>query len=119
VQARARTSLSIRGAVPRVALGLLPLWLLVYLHFTVAPWFDLLASNPPALVGMPLGLVMVAAALMVMAIGVVVLARTSSARSLVVTLLGLTVPAAVVVAIAAVIVGIASILGDKVSLWLS
>jgi hypothetical protein len=119
VQARARTSLSIRGVVPRVALGLLPLWLLVYLHFTVPPWFDLLSSNPPAVAGMPAGLLLVAAALVVMGIGVVVLARTSSARSLIVTLLGLTVPAAVVVAIAAVIVGIASILGDKASLWFS
>lgn len=56
--------------------------------------------NPPDTLGLPLGVVLVGAALAVKAIGVVALNRASSNRSAQLAFVGLTLPAAIVIVVA-------------------
>jgi hypothetical protein len=81
----------------RILAGLLPLWILVFEAIAFPGFMDPAFANPPAIAGLPAGVILVAAALAVMAIGVEVLRRSSSTRSALVAFLGLTVPAAAVV----------------------
>jgi hypothetical protein len=86
--------------VLRVVLGLLPLWILLYLFIAVPGSIDPITANPPALAGLPAGILVVGAALVVMAIGVEVLRRTSSTVSMLLALAFLTLPSAVVMVMA-------------------
>jgi hypothetical protein len=60
----------------RVLLGLLPLWILLLELVTVPRTLDLAGANPPAIAGLPFGILLIAAALMIMAVGVVVVGRS-------------------------------------------
>ena len=94
-------------ALPRVArvlLGLLPLWILLFERIAFPRSLDVLGSLPPAVAGLPAGVVLIFIALAVMAIGVVALRRASSTRSMLLPFLGLTVPAAAVVVVAPALV---------------
>jgi hypothetical protein len=85
------------GVVGRVLLGLLPLWVLL-IELTAFPRFmDPVGANPPAVLGLPLGIVLVGGAMAVMAIGVVALRRASSNRSALLAFVSLTLPSAVLV----------------------
>jgi hypothetical protein len=97
------------GVGPRVVLGLLPLWLLLLMLIAAPGGLYRLGDNPPAIVGLPVGLLVVDAALLVMAVGVAILLRTTSIRSAFVAFLCLTVPAAIVVVTAPMLVLMASI----------
>ena len=86
--------------VLRVLLGLLPLWILLFEAIAFPGSMDPVTANPPAVAGLPAGVLLVGAALVVMAIGVEVLRRTSSTTSMLLAFLGLTVPAAAVIVVA-------------------
>jgi len=86
--------------VRRVLLGLLPLWILVIRLVAFPGSMDPVTANPPAMAGLPLGVVLVGVALAVMAIGVVALRRASSNRSALLAFVGLTLPSAAVVVVA-------------------
>ena len=86
-------------AVGRVLLGLLPLWILLILLIAFPGFMDPIVYIPPAIAGLPLGIVVVGAALVVMAIGVVALRRASSNRSAMLAFVGLTLPSAFVMAL--------------------
>lgn len=88
------------NVVGRVLLGLLPLWILLFELIAFPGSMDPIGALPPAVAGLPGGIVLVGAALAVMAIGVVALRRASSTRSTLLAFLGLTVPAAAVVVVA-------------------
>jgi hypothetical protein len=88
------------NVVGRVLLGLLPLWILLIRLIAFPGSMHPVRSNPPAVAGLPAGIVLVGIALAVMAIGVVALRRASSTRSALLAFLGLTVPAAAVVVVA-------------------
>jgi hypothetical protein len=76
----------------RVLLGLLPFWLLLFELVAIRGSAELIGANPPAVAGLPLGMLFVVLALLVMALGVVVLARSSPVVALV-GFIFLTVPA--------------------------
>ncbi len=84
--------------------GLLPLWIYAYQLVAAPRAIDTLFSNPPALAGLPLGVLLDAIALLAMAAGIIALRRASSTAMTVAAVLCLTVPAAVVVAAAPVLV---------------
>jgi hypothetical protein len=87
---RAEPPRSARGL--RVAVGLLPMWLLA-LFLLFAPGFmDPVFLSPPSVVGLPFGLVVLALALGWMAIGVIGLLRTSSTAAAIVLFGLFTVP---------------------------
>jgi hypothetical protein len=89
-----------QNKVWRYVLGLLPLWILLVLAFAFPGSVDPITANPPALLGLPLGVVLVFVALAVMAVGIVALRQASSSRSTLIALLVLTVPAAVLIVVA-------------------
>jgi hypothetical protein len=92
------------GSAWRVVLGLLPQWILL-IRFIVAPGsIDSIFANPPAVAGLPGGVVLVAAALAVMAIGVDILRRTSSNTTALLAFAFLTVPSAAVMIVAPTLV---------------
>lgn len=79
---------------PRIALGLLPLWLVAFLVITAPGFMDPVFSNPPAVLGMPAGVTMVLVTLAWMALGVLVLQRTTTMVAALVAFLVFTAPAA-------------------------
>jgi hypothetical protein len=88
------------NAVARILLGLLPLWILLFELIAFPKSMDAVFANPPAVAGIPAGVLLIGVALSVMAIGIVALRRASSTGSILISLLGLTVPAAVVMVVA-------------------
>jgi hypothetical protein len=86
--------------VGRVLLGLLPLWILLFEVIAFPGSIDPTGANPPAMAGLPLGILLVGVALAVMAIGVVALRRASSALSALLAFAFFTMPSAAVVAVA-------------------
>ena len=92
------------NAVGRVLLGLLPFWILLFELIAFPGSMDPVTANPPAVAGLPAGIVLVGAALAIMAIGVVALRRAASNRSMLLAFLGLTVPASAVMVVAPALV---------------
>jgi hypothetical protein len=92
------------NVVGRLLLGLLPLWILLFELIAFPGSVDPLGDNPPAVAGLPAGVLLVGAALAVMAIGIVALRRASSTRSALLAFLGLTVPAATVMVVSPALV---------------
>jgi hypothetical protein len=95
------------GAVGRILLGLLPLWILLIRAIAFPGSMDPVTANPPEVAGLPGGVVLIAVALAVMAIGIEVLRRPSSNGVALLAFLGLTLPsAALIVAAPALILNI-------------
>lgn len=92
------------NVISRVLVGLLPVWVLLFLAFAVPGSIEPIGSNPPAVAGLPLGIILVGAALVVMALGVEVLRQTSSTTSVLLTLAFLTLPSAAAVVLAPTLV---------------
>jgi hypothetical protein len=91
----------------RVLVGLLPLWILVIQAIAFPGSIDPVMANPPALAGLPAGVILVAGALAVMAIGIEVLRRSPSNGVALLAFFGLTLPsAALIVAAPALILRI-------------
>lgn len=78
----------------RIALGLLPLWLIGFLGITAPGFMEPIFANPPAILGIPAGIVMVLIALAWMALGVLVLQRTATAVGALIAFLVFTAPSA-------------------------
>jgi hypothetical protein len=66
--------------VPRMVLGLLPIWAFVAHRLMVPAYKDPIFAKPPEVFGMPMGVVALALAFGLMAIGIAVLLRTESRR---------------------------------------
>ena len=88
-----------QNKVWRYVLGLLPLWILVIQAFAFPGSVDPITANPPEMLGLPLGVVLVFVALAVMALGIVALRQASTDRSTLIAFLALTVPAAVLIVV--------------------
>jgi hypothetical protein len=88
----------------RILLGLLPLWILLFELIAFPGSMDPVTANPPAVAGLPAGVVLVGAALAVMAVGIEILRRVSANRSALLAFVGLTLPSAVVVVLAPALV---------------
>ncbi|HEV8697720.1 MAG TPA: hypothetical protein VGQ89_08510 [Candidatus Limnocylindrales bacterium] len=88
------------NVVGRVLLGLLPLWILLIRLIAFPESMDPVTANPPAVAGLPAGVILVGVALAVMAIGIEVVRRASSNRSALLAFVGLTLPSAAVVVVA-------------------
>lgn len=82
------------GTVGRILLGLLPLWILLIQVFAFPGSIDPVMANPPEVVGLPAGVILIAGALALMALGVEVLRRAASNGVALLAFLGLTLPAA-------------------------
>lgn len=82
---------------PRVALGLLLLWLWVFFLVLAPGFMDPVFSNPPAVLGLPAGVMLVLAALGWMALGVILLRRTSTTVGALIAFLAFTVPATLMI----------------------
>jgi hypothetical protein len=61
------------NVVGRVLLGLLPLWILLFELIAFPESMDPVTANPPAVAGLPAGVIFVGIALAVMAVGIEVL----------------------------------------------
>lgn len=90
---------------PRLVLGLVPVWVLIFVSFAAPGFMDPMYANPPAVAGLPAGVVLIAAALFLTIVGVEVLRRVESNTVAAFVWLLFTVPA-----IAMVLLGPAAIL---------
>ena len=90
---------------PRVLLGLLPLWVLLTFAVAAPAFMDPLFANPPAIVGLPAGIFIIAVAMTLMLAGVWLLRRTESDLMILLVFLAFTVPA-----MALILIGPATIL---------
>jgi hypothetical protein len=86
--------------VPRLLLALLPVWVFLAQAVVFPNAIEPIFANPPAVYGLPAGLVLLAFSFVVMAVGVVVMARTTSTRSAIFTIAFLTAPATALAALA-------------------
>lgn len=77
---------------PRVALGLLPVWLVVILRIFAPGFMEPVFSNPPAILGLPAGVVFVLAAFAWMTIGVLIIRTTSTTVGALIAFMAFTVP---------------------------
>ena len=81
------------GQGPKVLLGLLPLWLLVFFLLAAPGFMEPAFEKAPTVLGAPLGLVLLAIAMALTAIGVAALRRVSSPAAASAVVLCFTVPA--------------------------
>jgi hypothetical protein len=88
----------------RVLLALLPLWVLLVRSIFAPGANEPLFANPPAVLGLPAGLVLLAFSFVLMAVGVVVMARTTSMRSAIYTFAFVIAPATGLVLLAPAII---------------
>jgi hypothetical protein len=94
----------IPGGVWRTVIGLLPLWILLTWAIVSPRSLDSLAANPPAIAGLPAGLLFIGIALTVMGIGFVAIRKASSMRAILLAFVGLTIPSTAVVAMSPAII---------------
>jgi hypothetical protein len=90
--------------IPRLLLALLPVWVFLVRAVVAPDASEPIFANPPAMLGLPAGLVLLAFSFVVMAVGVVVMARTTSIRSAIFTFAFLTAPATALAALAPAII---------------
>jgi hypothetical protein len=104
-------TVSLAGPRPRrglskagYAIALLPLWALVILQGTDATASDAMFANPPSILGLPAGIVMIAVAGVLMTLGILAMrwARTTAGRAGAFALL--TVPALAIVLLVPIVV---------------
>jgi hypothetical protein len=91
------------GQVARIGVGLLPLWILLIQLVASPSSIEPLGAIPPAIAGLPVGILIVAIALVLMAIGVFGLRRSSSTTSMVLFLSLFTIPSTVLVLFASAV----------------
>jgi hypothetical protein len=85
---------------PRVLIGLLPLWILLFLLVAAPSFMAPMFANPPEVLGLPAGVVILAIALTVMTIGIAILGLTSSTKAAIAALVGFTAPSLVLLVMA-------------------
>lgn len=95
-----------RGALGRTgyALALLPLWAWIFLNLFAMGFMEPVFANPPSVVGIPLGAILIVVAWLVMALGLVAMRRTRSAAGRMAAFALLTIPALILTVLAPVIV---------------
>lgn len=81
------------GPGPRILLGLLPLWGFGFLVLAAPGSVDPLFSNPPAILGLPAGVVLALGALVWMLVGVVLIRQASTFIAVTIALVAFTAPA--------------------------
>ena len=84
----------------RVLVGLLPVWIYLVRLIAAPASLDPAFANPPAVAGLPLGVILLGVAVLVMAIGVEILRRSSSSRTTILAFVCLTLPATILVVVA-------------------
>jgi hypothetical protein len=88
----------------RVLLALLPLWVLLVRSIFAPGANEPLFANPPAVLGLPAGLVLLAFSFVLMAFGVVVMAKTMSRKSAIYAVAFLTAPSTALLVLAPTII---------------
>ena len=78
---------------PRSVIGLLPLWVLIFFSFAAPGFMDPMYANPPAIAGLPAGVVLIAAALLLTIVGVEITRRVESELAVASVWLLVTMPA--------------------------
>jgi hypothetical protein len=78
---------------PRLVVGLLPLWVLIFFSFAAPGFMDPMYANPPSIAGLPAGVVLIAVALFLTIVGVEITRRVESEIALAFVWLLVTVPA--------------------------
>jgi len=84
-----------------------PIIMFVFLRVAAPDFFDPLFTNPPAIAGLPLGIVMMAGVLAWTLVGVLIVNRTRSSTGIVVAILVFTLPAIFVMLLTPAVVLIA------------
>lgn len=90
---------------PRMVLGLLPLWVLIFFLLAAPGFMDPIFANPPAIVGLPAGVFVLAVAIVLTLTGVLSMRSARSDLASLLVLLVFTVPA-----LALILLGPAAIL---------
>jgi hypothetical protein len=78
---------------PKILLGLLPVWLLLFFQLAAPGFLEPAFRDPPGIMGAPAGLFVLAVVAVLTVVGVVALRRVSSTQAVTLVLLGLTAPA--------------------------
>ena len=78
---------------PRMVVGLLPVWVLIVFSFAVPGFMDPMYANPPAIAGLPAGVVLIAAAMFLTIVGVEITRRVESDLAVAFVWLLVTMPA--------------------------
>jgi hypothetical protein len=89
---------------PRVLLGLLPLWVLLIFALAAPAFLDPMFANPPAIAGLPAGVLLIVVAITLMLAGVWLLRRSESDLGTVVAFLFFTIPALALILIGPAII---------------
>lgn len=82
---------------PRVLLGFMPLWVLLIFAVTAPGFMDPLFANPPSVIGLPAGILIVAVAMLLMLAGVWLLRRPATDLTTVLAFLLFTIPATLLI----------------------
>jgi hypothetical protein len=85
------------SASPWAAIGLLPLWTLPVLAVLAPDYLHAAILNPPAMLGLPFGVVAIGGGILWAALGVVVMANTTSIGLRILALILFTIPSTVIV----------------------
>jgi hypothetical protein len=95
-----------RSTTPRsrLVLAFLPLWIFLVRSIVAPGVNEPLFANPPAMLGLPAGLVLLAFSFVLMAVGLVVMAKATSMRSTIFAFAFLTAPATALAALAPAII---------------
>jgi hypothetical protein len=86
--------------MPRLLLGLLPVWVFLVLTLLAPGYVDPLYLNPPGVLGLPLGLALAVLAMAWMAVGLLGLYRLASDALALLVLMLFTVPATIAIVLA-------------------
>lgn len=78
---------------PRIVLGLLPLWLLIFFALAAPGFMDPMFANPPAIAGMPAGVFVLVVAMVLTFASLMFLRQTRSDLATVLVFLVFTIPA--------------------------
>ena len=92
------------ASIPRIVAALLPLWVLVVEAGAIPASYEPTFANPPAILGLPLGLCLIAFGLIVMAVGAAIMARTISTKSAVYTFVFLIAPSTALIILSPAII---------------
>jgi hypothetical protein len=90
--------------VPRFLIALLPVWVFLAEAVAAPNTIEPIFANPPAVYGLPAGLVLLAFSFAFMAVGVVVITKTTSRRSAICAIAFLTAPSTALLILAPTII---------------
>jgi hypothetical protein len=100
VQVRPRSPTS----TPRLLIALMPVWVFIAQAVVAPNAIEPMYANPPAVYGLPAGLVLLAFSFVLMALGVIVMTRTTSRKSAICAVAFLTAPSTAIAVLAPTII---------------